>query len=109
MTQRQQRIGAMKAALARFKPNTLSEHEERGILDTIVRNCALLGEGPLTWLFDCAMYSGHPIQQATLSSGEQIPRGGPLLACPRCGEKRFKNDQAVNGHMRVCKKGGNKK
>jgi len=103
MTQRQQRIGAMKAALARFKPNTLSEHEERGILDTIVRNCAQLGEGPLSWLFDCA----YGLQQSTARL-TTLPVGG-LLACPRCGEKRFKNDQAVNGHMRVCKKGGNKK
>lgn len=101
MTQRQQRIGAMKAALARFQPNTLSEHEERGILDTIVRNCARLGEGPLTWLFGV-----HPISQVALPVGEQPPSGGPLLACPRCGDKRFASPAAVNGHFRTCKKGG---
>ncbi|AEI46759.1 hypothetical protein [Runella slithyformis] len=102
MTQRQQRIGAMKAALARFTPNTLSEHEERGILDTIVRNCARLGEGPLTWLFG----SVHPINKVA-EQPIALPVG-ELLACPRCGEKRFGSPAAVNGHLRTCKKGGEK-
>lgn len=100
MTQRQQRIGAMEAALARWQSNSLSEQEEREIIDKIVRHCACIGEGPLTWLMQ--RREPHP----ALIKGEGEVK---LLACPRCGERRFKTPKAVDGHMRVCKKGGSEK
>ncbi|WP_428657662.1 hypothetical protein [Runella sp.] len=103
MTQRQQRIGAMEAALARWQPNSLSEQEEREIIDKIVRHCACIGEGPLTWL----MGQSRPNTSTALLI--KTEENKELLACPRCGERRFKTPKAVDGHMRVCKKGGTEK
>lgn len=98
MTEHQKRVGAMEIALARWQPHTLSEYEEREILSTIIRHAARIGIGPLTWLFSSAQKLASPLPLPA-SSGE-------LLACPRCGEKRFQTTHAVNGHLRVCKKGG---
>ncbi|TAF48645.1 MAG: hypothetical protein EAZ63_03590 [Runella slithyformis] len=107
MNERQKRTALMQGALSQFRPQTVGDHEERAIIRTVERHCAHIGVGPLTWLHQHwqAGLAARPV--AVPARPAQTNRSAQLLACPNCGEQRFKTEKAVHGHMRVCKaKGG---
>ena len=110
MNERQQRHVQMQGALAQFKPDGLTEREERLIIDKVVRNCAHIGKGPLTWLHQ-HWQAGQMARPVAVPARVSQPQAGGsiLLACPNCGEQRFKTEKAIHGHLRVCKQKGGEK